>query len=145
MSIPSTPDTIIWRLHMRASPDHVFRLLTTDEGRGSFWSESTLETHGVIEFRAKNGNRWKCRIVEQTPPRRFVIEYAGITAFDVEDDGAGGTDLTLTNTDFDPEDREDLLPGWINILLPLKARADFDIDLRNDDPERDWRRGYVDH
>jgi uncharacterized protein YndB with AHSA1/START domain len=145
MTIPSTADTIVWRLHLRSSPERVFHLLTTDEGRGSFWSESTLETEGVVEFRAKNGNRWRCRVVEQTPPRRFALEYGGLTTFELEPDGVGGTDLTLTNSGFEPEERDDALPGWLNVLLPLKARADFDIDLRNDDPARDWARGYVDH
>ena len=145
MAIPSTATSIVWRLHLRSSPDRVYELLTTDEGRGSFWSESTVERDGVIEFRAKNGNRWTCAIVERQPGRRFVLEYAGRTAFDLSDDGEGGTDLTLTNTGFEPGDREDLLPGWLNILLPLKARADFDVDLRNDDPARDWSCGYVDH
>ncbi|MQA00811.1 MAG: hypothetical protein GEU80_16065 [Dehalococcoidia bacterium] len=145
MAIPSTTDTILWRLHLRSSPADVYRLLTTDEGRGSFWSESTVETDCVVEFRAKNGNRWPARILEQTPPRRFVLEYGGVTTFELEDDGDGGTDLTLTNTGFEPDTRDDALPGWLNILLPLKARADFGVDLRNDDPARDWSRGYVDH
>ena len=145
MAIPSTADTIVWRLHLRSSPDRVFDLLNSDEGRASFWSKSAIERDGAIEFEAKSGNRWSCRIVERTPPVRFVMEYGGLTTFELEDDGSGGTDLTLTNTGVAPEDREDALPGWLNILLPLKARADFDVDLRSDDPARDWNRGYVDH
>ena len=145
MAIPSTDETIIWRLHLSSSPERVYELLNTDEGRASFWSSSTAELDGSIDFEAKNGNRWSCRIVERTPPSRFVMEYGGLTTFDLQDDGAGGTDLTLTNTGFAAEDREDALPGWLNILLPLKAQADFGVDLRGDDPERDWGRGYVDH
>lgn len=99
----------------------------------------------MIEFEAKNGNRWSCRIVEQNPSSRFAMEYGGLTIFDLAADGRGGTDLTLTNTGFDPAERDDALPGWLNILLPLKARADFGVDIRNDDPDRDWGRGYVDH
>ena len=145
MAIPSTDDTVIWRVHLRSSPEQVYRLLTTDDGRASFWSKSAVERDGVIEFEAKNGNRWSCRIVEQNPSSRFAMEYGGLTIFDLAADGRGGTDLTLTNTGFDPAERDDALPGWLNILLPLKARADFGVDLRNDDPDRDWGRGYVDH
>ena len=145
MSIPSTDDTILWRLHLRASPEAVYNLLNTDEGRASFWSKSAIERDGAIEFEAKNGNRWSSRILERVPARRLVLDYGGVTTFELADDGAGGTDLTLTNTGFAPDERDDVLPGWLNILLPLKAQADFGVDLRNDDPERDWSHGYVDH
>jgi uncharacterized protein YndB with AHSA1/START domain len=145
MAIPSTDDTIVWRLHLRSSPQRVYELLTSDEERANYWSKTAVEHDGVIEFEAKNGNRWQSRIVERVPGRRFTMEYGGVTEFDLAEDGAGGTDLTLTNTGFAPEDRDDALPGWLNILLPLKAWADFGVDLRGADPERDWTRGYVDH
>lgn len=145
MSIPSTSDTIIWRLHLRSSPEHVYALLTSDEGRSRIWSESTVERDGVVEFRSLDGSTWRCKIVEQVPGRRFVLEYGGLTAFDLADDGSDGTDLTLTYTGFAATDRDDALPGWLNVLLPLKAWADFGVDLHNRDPQRDWSRGYVDH
>ena len=83
--------------------------------------------------------------MERVPGKRFVFEYGGLTRFDLEPDGEGGTDLTMTHTGFKPEDREDALPGWLNVLLPLKAWADFGVNLHNDDPKRDWSHGYVDH
>ena len=145
MPIPSTADTIIWRLHLRSTPQRVYELLDSDEGRSHIWSESTVERDGIVEFRSLDGSSWQCPIVERVPGQRFAFEYGGLTQFDLEDDGRGGTDLTLTYTGFSPEDRDDALPGWLNVLLPLKAWADFGVDLHNRDPERDWARGYVDH
>ena len=43
-----------------------------------------------------------------------------------------------------PEFRDELLAGWLNVLLPLKAACDFGIDLRNHDPARTWDRSFVD-
>jgi uncharacterized protein YndB with AHSA1/START domain len=137
MSIPSTDATVLWRLHLRSSPEAVYGLLNSDEGRASFWSKSAIERNGAIDFEAKNGNRWSSRIIERIPARRLVLEYGGVTTFDLSPDGRGGTDLTLTNTGFAPDERDDVLPGWLNILLSLKAQAEFGVDLRNDDPERD--------
>jgi uncharacterized protein YndB with AHSA1/START domain len=144
MTIPSTADRILWRLHLKSSPQQVYDLLSTDNGRRSFWAESAVETNGVIRFHEK-GQTWESRIVERDAPRRFVIEYGGLVAFDLADDGQGGTDLTLTHTGFESASRDDALPGWLNILFPLKATADFAIDLRNHDPTRNWSDGYVDH
>ncbi len=38
----------------------------------------------------------------------------------------------------------DFYAGWVSWLLVLKAAADFDIDLRNDDDDRTWAQRYVD-
>ncbi len=37
------------------------------------------------------------------------------------------------------------LPGWISVLLALKAAADFSIDIRNHDARRTWDQGYCDN
>ena len=76
------------------------------------------------------------------PPHLFAIEYVDAeTRFELADDGAGGTDLTLISTD---EDRK-TFAGWVSVLLSLKAAADFGVDLRNHDPARSWRYGYADN
>ena len=36
-------------------------------------------------------------------------------------------------------------PGWLNVLLPLKACVDHRVDLHNHDPAPSWDQGYVDH
>lgn len=145
MSRLSTPDTILWRLHLRSRPAEVYRLLDSAEGRRSFWAESADERDGAIEFRFANGVGERSQILERDPPRRFALRYFGSTVtFELAPDGAGGTDLTLTDTGFDPAMRDELLAGWLNVLFPLKAMADFGVDLRNHDPERTWERGYAD-
>jgi hypothetical protein len=64
--------------------------------------------------------------------------------FELAEDGKGGTDLTLTNSEVPADEYEQMLAGWLNVLLPLKAAADFGIDLRNHDPCRTWEERYVD-
>ena len=62
------------------------------------------------------------RILEADPPRLFAFTYFGSRAlFELAPDGAGGTDLVLTNSAVPDEDYEEMLPGWLNVLLPLKA------------------------
>ncbi len=120
-------------------------MLATDERRAAFWAESAEEADGVVHFRFVNDVAYDGRILEADPPRRFALDYFHSTAaFDLADDGAEGTDLTLTNTGYPPDDRAELLAGWLNVRLPLKAAVDFGVDLRNHDPERTWQRGYVD-
>ena len=43
--------TIRWRTHIPVSPDRVFSVLDSDDGRASFWAESAVETQGHIDFR----------------------------------------------------------------------------------------------
>lgn len=137
---------ICWRVHFSSPPAKVYRFLATDDGRARFWAKSAVEESGVIEFRFFNGQSWPSRVIERSPPTRFVVEYVegSKAAFDLEDDGAGGTDLTLTETDFPPLERMQNYAGWVTVLLTLKAAADFDVDLRNRDASRAWEDGFVD-
>ncbi|HEX6386857.1 MAG TPA: SRPBCC domain-containing protein, partial [Anaerolineae bacterium] len=94
-----------------------------------------------------DGQRWSGRILEQQPPRRFVVEYFGgsMTTFELADDGAGGTDLTLSDAGVPAADRAEVTAGWVSVLLALKAAVDFGVDLRNHDPRRTWDTGYADN
>jgi hypothetical protein len=65
-------------------------------------------------------------------------------AFELVSDGAGGTDLTLTESGLPTVARVENMVGWVTVLLNLKAAVDFGIDLRNKDPKRSWEWGYVD-
>jgi len=134
---------IEWRIHLVSAPEAVHELLATDAGRARFWAESAAERHGAIDFRFNGGERWSGRVLVNEPPSIFAVEYFGGTTarFELESDGRGGTDLTLTET---TDDRENYA-GWISVLLALKAAADFGVDVRNHDPERSWSRGYVDN
>jgi hypothetical protein len=132
---------IRWRLHLAAAPEAVLALLATDEGRAGFWAESAAERDGAVEFRFPNGEQWRGRVLERGPGV-FAVDYFGSPArFELAEDGRGGTDLTLTHGDEHPDTR----PGWVSVLLALKAAADFGVDLRNHDPARTWDQGFVDN
>jgi uncharacterized protein YndB with AHSA1/START domain len=137
---------IRWRVHLASPPERVYAMLATAEGRRRFWAASAEESDGVVEFRFTNGQVLRGRVLERDPPRRFAVEYFGgsAAAFDLAEDGQGGTDLTLTETGVPPGEWEDNRAGWITVLLTLKAAVDFAVDLRNHDPLRAWERGFVD-
>jgi hypothetical protein len=64
--------------------------------------------------------------------------------FDLTPDGRGGTDLSLTESGVSEMEVMENLPGWVRVLMSLKAAVDFGVDLRNREPERQWEQGYVD-
>jgi hypothetical protein len=131
-----------WRLHVESSPETVHFLLATDESRARFWAESTDEHDGAIAFRFPNGETYGGRVLASEAPALFELDYFGSAArFELASDGSGGTDLTLTHGDDHPDTR----PGWVSVLLALKAIADFGVDLRNHDPARTWDQGFVDN
>jgi len=138
---------VCWRVHLTVAPAAVYDLIATSEGRRRFWAESADERDGVVEFRFSNGALWRGRVLERDPPRRFAVEYFGGSraTFECAEDGAGGTDLTLSETGVSPSDWADNHAGWVSVLLALKAAADFGVDLRNHDPSRSWDAGFVDN
>lgn len=145
MSSDSTP--IIWRLHLASAPEYVYALLATDAGRARFWAERAEERDGHIHFVFPNGYQWAGRILAAEPPRRFALDYIGhsTTVFELADDGAGGADLTLTDSGVPPADLTEVTAGWASVLLALKAAADFGVDLRNHDARRTWDEGFVEN
>ncbi len=140
------PGTIRWRLHLASPPGTVFDFLATDEGRARFWAESAVESGGVIAFRFADGTSWSSPVVRAERPRLYELDYlAGSRAtFLLEPDGGGGTLLTLTERDLPEAERDDNRAGWVSLLLTLKAAVDFGADLRNRDPRRGWKAGFVD-
>jgi uncharacterized protein YndB with AHSA1/START domain len=147
VTFQNDPSIIRWKLHINSSPQAVFEKLTTDGGRASFWAESAFERDEIIRFVFPNGAEWQGRILEKEPFRTFKVEYYGssLTTFELEPDGAGGTDLTLTDQGAPPEDRTEVIAGWVSVLMALKASVDFGIDLRNHDPRRTWDDGFVEN
>lgn len=137
----------VWRVHLRASVDEVWRRLTTPEGRESFWAEeSPAVGEGEIAFRFPNGQRTRAVILEASAPTRLVIRYFGLrTDFDLTPDGEGGTDLALTSDEGPPDERDDVRAGWVSVLLALKASIESGVDLRNHDARRTWDQGFVDN
>lgn len=122
-------------------------MLSTNEGRARFWAESAIEADGHIEFKFPNGEWHRGRIIEQVRPFRFVIEYIGgsITSFELKDDGAGGTVLTLRDSGVNEQERIEVTAGWVSVLMALKAAVDSGIDLRNHDVRYSWSDGFVDN
>ena len=146
MTITGETDIIRWRLHLKSPPDRVHGFLATPDGRERFWAKSAVERDGTIEFVFFSGETWRSRIIDNAPPGTFTIEYVqGSRAqFDLADDGAGGTELTLMETGLPEAEREKNRAGWVSVLLTLKAAVDFGVDLRNRDRRRSWNERYVD-
>lgn len=134
------------RVHVASPSAKVFQFLTTDAGRAAFWADSAIEHDGAIHFRFSNGMEHVGRILAIEPNKRFAVEYFGasVATFSLAEDGAGGTDVTLTETSVPQEWLTEHRAGWVSVLLTLKAAVDFSIDLRNRDPQRSWEQGYVD-
>ena len=147
MTFQEDLNIIRWKLHLKSSPEVVYRILSTDEGRANFWAESAVEQDKTIHFVFPNQAEWKGRILEREQPRKYVVEYYGgsITTFELSSDDSGGTELTLIDQGVPVEDRAEVIAGWISVLMALKASVDFGVDLRNHDPKRTWDEGYADN
>ena len=139
--------TVRWRIHLASPPEDVHRLLSTAEGRARFWAESAEERDGAIEFLFPDGERWRGKLLANEPPHVFELRYVGGTRarFALDPDGAGGTDVTLTDDGVPDEWEAEVRAGWVSVLLALKAAADFGADVRNHDPRRSWAQGYADN
>ena len=138
------PRQIIWQLHLKSPPNIVHGMFATDKGREMFWAEKSAEKNGRVELRFIDGLILKPKILRNEPPKRFLFEYFGGSKVTVDflDDGAGGTDLTL-QAEGASSDQE--WPGWVSVLLALKAATDYNVDLRNHDVKRTWDQGYCDN
>ena len=143
MSSEDNPSEIVWRLHLMAPRQRVFDLLSTDQGRASFWAQRTEQEGDEILFHFINGETLRSRVLESTPIERFSLTYfnGSVVTFELRDAGPG-TDLLLRESGNQIEENR---AGWVSVLLNLKARADHGIDLRNHDPQRTWSEGYVDN
>jgi hypothetical protein len=136
---------IRWRMHIPVSPDRVFSVLDSDDGRASFWAESAVETEGYIDFRFINGEHYKSKVLERRAGMLFAIDYfGGPVRFELSSDGSGGTDLLLTHEGVGADEWNEVHAGWLNVLFPLKAWLAHGVDLRNHDPVRLWDDGYAD-
>ena len=141
----SIGDDIVWRLLIPASIDKVYKMISTDSGRASFWAESAIEEGGQINFKFINGYSYKSKILEKNPPHSYEIEYFdSIARFNLIAIDDNTTELKLTNSNVDKSEWLEVHAGWLNVLFPLKAMASFGIDLRNHDPQRTWDQGFAD-
>ncbi len=136
-----------WRVHLRSSPEVVYRFLSTDEGRASFWAESAQEEGGTIHWEFSSGASGDGAVLERIEASRFALEYfdGSVVEFDVESDGREGTDLTLTNRSVPEETTPEVAAAWVSVLLNMKSVIDSGTDLRNHDSDRSWDRGFTDN
>jgi uncharacterized protein YndB with AHSA1/START domain len=143
----TSKDPIRWRLHLQSPAVSVYRMLSTDEGRAKFWAEEAPERDGVIHFTFPGGFTWEGEVVRAEEPRLFSVRYIGgsTVTFVLEEDGNGGTDLTLTDEGVADDDRSEVIAGWVSVLMSLKAAIDFGVDLRAHDPGRHWGNGFVEN
>ncbi len=136
---------IHWKMHIKVLPEKVFGALDSDAGRAAYWAEFSRATEGEFELGFINGISTRVKVVERRPPDSLVLEYFGSPArFELHPDGAGGTDLNLTHTQVEEDEWHEVHAGWLNVLFPLKAYLEFNVDLRNHDPQRSWDQGYAD-
>jgi hypothetical protein len=136
---------IEWRLHLRSSRQAAFAMWASDAGRERFWAERSEATAAGFRLHFINGEALDADLVESVASARFVFRYFGgsTVSIDFSDDGSGGCDLHLEETE--PEDRWENHAGWVSVLLAFKAALDFEVDLRSHDPSRSWDEGYVDN
>jgi hypothetical protein len=89
----------------------------------------------------------KGRILKNEPPHTVKVEYygGGITTFDLNPDGCGGTHLTSTDHGVPAEYRTEVIASWISVLMARKASVDFDVNLRNHNPKHTWEEEYLEN
>lgn len=138
---------VVWRVRLKSPPEAVFRLLSTAEGRQAFWAESALEVRGRVLFEFPSGASLDAEVLASEPPDRFALRYFGGSRveFRLASDGARGTLVTLHESGLSASGLAENLPGWVSVLLNLKAVADHGVDLRNHDPRYTWDEGFVDN
>ena len=136
--------TVSWKLHLKSNPKTVFELLTTDEGRASFWAEKAAEYEGIIRFRFPNGQHYDGCILKRNPYHEFQLDYFNsIVEFQMESAENEGTELLLINQNLPENDFAEVSAGWVSVLMNLKAVADFQCDLRNHNTNKTWDEGYA--
>ena len=136
-----------WQLQLQAPIEAVFELLVTDAGRERFWVEESRQRGEALDFRFSGGETLRCPVLEVCPPTRFRLGYfeGSELCFELTDTNPG-THLQLTESGLSgPDHYAENRAGWVSVLMALKARADFGVDLRNHDPRRSWAQGYPDN
>jgi uncharacterized protein YndB with AHSA1/START domain len=134
-----------WRLSLASPPERVFELLDTDAGRERFWA---LHSHAVprgFDLVFPGGLQGRVEVLGRDKPRHLSIRYFGSEAdFELTEREDGGCLFEVRCRCDDPAEWLEFFPGWVSWLLTLKAAADFDVDLRNNEPRRTWAERYVD-
>lgn len=137
---------ISWKVHFSSTIEKVYKALSTDAGRKTFWAEETVESAGKVVFTIFNYSPYTATIIEQVEPVLFRIEYFGTdVTFNLLSTEDGGTDLLLTAIVPNEQLKAEMTAGWVSVLMAMKAAVDFGVDLRNHHPERVWDKGFLDN
>jgi uncharacterized protein YndB with AHSA1/START domain len=140
---PGNP--FVWRLSLASPPERVFDLLDTDEGRERFWALRSRAAEDGFDLAFPGGLEGRVEVVERRLPSLLSIRYFGCEAdLELTPREDGGCLFQVTCRCDDPARWLEFYPGWVSWLLTLKARADFDVDLRNLSSDRSWEQRYVD-
>ncbi len=136
--------SITWKLHLKASSEQVFDLLSSPEGMMKFWVEKASQKNDQIHFTFPNGQTYTARILKFLPGKEFhLIYFDTVVKFYLKPLEKQGTDLILLNEQIPEDDLLEVHAGWVSVLMNLKAVADFDSDLRNHNSDKTWDQGYV--
>jgi uncharacterized protein YndB with AHSA1/START domain len=93
----SVGDPFVWRLSLASSPEHVFELLDTDEGRERFWAHRSRVAPEGFDLWFSGGLEGRVVVVDRDPPTRMVIRYFGSEAeFDLAPREGGGCLFQVT-------------------------------------------------
>ncbi len=135
-----------WKINCRSSASKLYSLLTTKEGRESFWATSAPEVGSEIHFSFPNGEKTISEILTKVENKEFIITYFGsVVKFELQEQDDGYTILTLTSTDIPEYEYTEVKAGWVSVLMNLKAASDFKTDLRNNDPTKTWTQNFADN
>lgn len=134
-----------WQVYIKARKSEVYKYLTEDNLRERFWVEkSETNGHNVV-FQFPNGVTTVCNFLSQTPDTQVKLTYFDtLVEFDLQE-LESGTVLKLSNTGISDTDYEEILAGWVSVLLSLKAAVQFNVDIRNHDARRCWDQRFVEN
>lgn len=138
---------IRWRVSLHTDSIGAYDYLSTARGRERFWAESAPEREGHVHFRFPNGCELKAEVLDCDPGRLYSLRYLGgnEVRFHLEEIPGRGCIVTVEEQCQSTGQYADDAPGWVSVLLALKAAVDFGVDLRNHNPERTWDGGFVDN
>ena len=138
---------VVWRVHVARPRAEVYALIATDAGRERFWAERSREEGDRLVLDFPNGERLETRILERVPDVRFAFEYfeGSRAELSLSDGDGGGTVVRIHETNLDEATALENRPGWVSVLLNLKAVAQHGADLRNHDARLSWSQGFVDN
>lgn len=122
MTIQYGPNELQWRVHLNATPEGVYELLSTDGGRESFWAESSKAFNDEVSLAFPDLSTTTVRILLEHPPHVLEMDYFGVpTRFVMQRAGEHSTVLEVTASNVPAHDMVDLAAGWVSVLLNLKA------------------------